>query len=155
MSGMSAAIGWVEGSWSQEVGPAGPGGAALDDQAAAQARLAFTGPEVRCHGRPALRVEPAGLGQQFHDGGLPGTVLAHQHGEAGGQVQALAQHLLHGRDRRGPSGGIHRGARLIADVPDRATVPCPSRTAAADHATIMPRPPDVTGNRTASIRSAA
>src|SRR5215470_6412100 len=141
----------VHGVRAQEIGPVGPDGPALDDQLRAQSRLAVTGAEEPRLGRSALRVEPARFGQDLHHGGLAGTVLADQHGQAGWQLQPLAEHLLHRWDRRGPPGSINRGTRVLTDRADCATIRYPCRTVAADgHISMMPRTP--TGS--ASLESA-
>ncbi len=114
----------VHGVGAQEVRPARPEQPALDFQVPADAGLAVPGPEQGL-GRPALGVEPARLGQHLHDRGLARAVLAHQDRHAAGQLQALGQDLLHGRDGGGPAGGVDNGVGTRPDRADHAGVGLP------------------------------
>ena len=59
------------------------------DEVAADAWLALPDPERLAQRRTSLRVQPVRLGQRLHHGGLPRPVLAHQHGQASGKLEAV------------------------------------------------------------------
>jgi hypothetical protein len=126
----------------QEVGPARLE-ASHHGQLGADARLALPDPERPRQGRTSLRIQPVRLGQALHDRRLPRPVLAHQHRQSRGKLEALPQQLRHGRDARGPHRLVDLQAPAGQEGPDRAGV----ELIADGHAPMMPRRQDISAER--------